>query len=136
MIIRFDNTVHRAQVIALWKEVFGYDAAHNEPGLVIDKMIACDDLFFVAVLGGSVVGTIMAGYDGHRGWLYSLAVHSAHRKQGVGTALLSHAQEALVALGCDKINVQILDTNSAVRAFYEANGFFLEERISMGKRLI
>src|SRR5687768_16912726 len=65
----FDDGTHREQVVALWRSVFGYEAAHNDPGLSIDrKMAVADGLFFVALVGGEVAGTIMAGYDGHRGW--------------------------------------------------------------------
>ena len=126
---------HRKQVIALWKAVFGYEAIHNEPGLVIDKKIAVDDLFYVAVNEGIVLGTIMGGYDGHRGWIYSVAVHPDNRKQGVGTELLNHVQERLASLGCIKVNIQIVEGNGDVQTFYRANGFAVEERISMGKHL-
>lgn len=62
----FVNAAHRSQVVGLWETVFGYEAAHNNPSLVIDKKIEVDDqLFFVAVADSAVVGTIMAGYDGH-----------------------------------------------------------------------
>ena len=77
----------------------------------------------------------MAGYDGHRGWIYSLAVHPKQRQQGVGSMLLAFAEQSLVRLGCFKVNLQILETNEAVRKFYEANGFAVEARLSMGKRL-
>ena len=63
------------QVFALWDIVFGYSTAHNAPSLAIEKQIAVNDkLFFVALSGASVVGTVIAGYDGHRGWIYSLGV--------------------------------------------------------------
>ncbi|MEZ6143996.1 MAG: hypothetical protein R3B91_00905 [Planctomycetaceae bacterium] len=82
----FENAEHRGQVIALWQSVFGYESAHNEPGLVIDQKVAFDDrLFFVAVAEDAVVGTIMAGYDGHRGWIYSLAVAPNHLIGPIGT---------------------------------------------------
>ena len=71
-IFAFENGCHREQVVRLWEQVFGYQAAHNNPALVIDRKLAvADGLFFVAVSEGVVVGTIMAGYDGHRGWIYS-----------------------------------------------------------------
>lgn len=135
-ITSYIDTAHRTQVIALWDTVFGYETAHNAPGLAIDKKLAAqDDLFFVAVVQNRVVGTAIAGYDGHRGWLYSVAVHPAQRKQGLGKALIKHAEAALSARGCMKINLQILAHNHAVAAFYESLGYAVEERISMGKRL-
>lgn len=135
-ILVYDDTVHRAQVITLWEQVFGYDAPHNEPSLALDRKLAVkDDLLFIALVDGTVVGTIMAGYDGHRGWLYSLAVLPTHRHAGLGSALVEHAEHALRALGCLKLNLQVTQTNAAVVAFYETLGYSTEPRISMGKRL-
>jgi len=133
-IIPYNNAVHRGQVISLWESVFHYDAAHNKPALAIDKKIAVDDgLFFVAVDGDTAVGTLMAGYDGHRGWIYSVAVAPSHRRQGVGSRLVWHAESALAALGCVKINLQIMESNQPVAEFYASLGYSVEERISMGK---
>ena len=135
-IVAFSNNAHRDEVVNLWDLVFGYDAPHNSPGLVIDKKLAvADDLFFVAVAGGAVVGTIMAGYDGHRGWIYSMAVHPDYRNQAIGSQLLSLVEERLASHGCMKINLQIMEGNEQVRTFYEANGYSVERRISMGKKL-
>jgi ribosomal protein S18 acetylase RimI-like enzyme len=136
-ITSYDDGRHRRQVVALWETVFGYDAPHNEPALVIDRKLAVrDDLFFLALAEGAVVGTVLAGYDGHRGWLYSVAVHPSHRHQGLGRALVSHAERALVDRGCVKINLQIIAGNASVTAFYETLGFAVEERVSMGKRVL
>jgi ribosomal protein S18 acetylase RimI-like enzyme len=135
-IMPYMDAAHRSQVVALWKTVFGYEAAHNNPGLSIDKKIEVDDeLFFVAVAETTVVGTIMAGYDGHRGWLYALAVAPPHRRQGVGSLLVSHAERELTRKGCVKINLQILEGNESVTAFYAGLGFSVEKRVSMGKRI-
>ena len=135
-ITSYDDGRHRHQVVALWETVFGYDAPHNAPALVIDKKLAVrDDLFFLALAEGAVVGTVLAGYDGHRGWLYSVAVHPSHRHRGLGRALVSHAERALVDRGCVKINLQIIAGNASVTAFYETLGFAVEERVSMGKRV-
>ncbi len=133
----FVDADHRDQVMALWKTVFGYDAAHNEPGLVIDRKVAvADGLFFVGLVGSVVIGTIMAGYDGHRGWIYSLAVSHTHRRQGIGSRLVMHAEQALTSMGCMKINLQIMEGNESVAAFYSSLGYSVEKRISMGKRMM
>ena len=135
-IAHYDDTLHRAQVIALWKDVFGYDTPHNEPGLVIDRKVAVrDDLFFVALAEQTLVGTVLAGYDGHRGWLYSVAVDPSHRRMGVGKALVAHAELSLIAMGCPKINLQIIADNERVVAFYGMLGYDVEPRLSMGKRI-
>ena len=75
----------------------------------------------------------MAGYDGHRGWLYTIAVLQSYRRTGVGTALLRDAEARLLALGCPKINLQVLSGNAPACAFYEQLGYAIEERVSMGK---
>jgi ribosomal protein S18 acetylase RimI-like enzyme len=133
-IAQFQDAIHRNQVVALWETVFHYDTPHNRPGLVLDKKLAVqDELFFVALSNNQVVGTIMAGYDGHRGWIYSVAVSPSHRRQHIGSRLVSHAERALTAKGCVKINLQIMEGNESVSAFYASLGFRIEKRISMGK---
>lgn len=135
-ILEYNNVKHRDQVVTLWKDTFGYKAARNDPGFVIDQKIAMlDGLFFVATHKEGIVGTVMAGYDGHRGWIYAMAVHPGHRKKGIASLLLSHAERRLASLGCVKINLQILKGNTDVQRFYRFNGYVLEDRISMGKEI-
>ncbi len=74
----------------------------------------------------------MAGYDGHRGWLYAVAVSPEHRRSGIGTQLVKHAMQVLKELGCIKVNLQIRSTSTEVAAFYESLGFAREDRLSMG----
>lgn len=121
---------------ALWREVLPDDAPHNEPASSIARKVRADDgLFFVAEVDSTVVGTVMAGYDGHRGWIYSLAVNPAYQRQGIATALMRQAEKALRNRGCPKVNLQIVSSNSDIAKFYETLGFALEDRVSMGKRL-
>lgn len=132
----FSDAAHRAKVLALWEAVFGYETAHNQPSLVIDKKLAVKDgLFFVALSGQEVTGTVMAGYDGHRGWIYSVAVSPAHRRRGIGSQLVCFAERALTNKGCVKVNLQIIAGNESVTAFYASLGFSVEKRTSMGKRI-
>ena len=132
----FNNRKHCDQVISLWNDVFGYEAAHNLSRIVINKKLEFGDgLFFVAIHQKVVVGTIMAGYDGHRGWIYSIAVGPENRHQSIESLMLSFAERKLMALGCMKINLQIMDGNEAVENFYLTNGYLTEKRISMGKSL-
>ncbi|NNA56124.1 GNAT family acetyltransferase [Pseudomonas koreensis] len=136
VIADYSNEHHRIPVMALWETVFGYETAHNTPSLAIDKKLAVEDgLFFVALAENDVVGTVLAGYDGHRGWLYSVAVHPAHRRKGLGAQLVNHAERALTLRGCMKINLQIVSTNESVKTFYESLGYSTEPRISMGKKV-
>ena len=127
-------TIHdRAGVIALWERVFPDDPPHNAPAKVFDAKLAMrDGMLFVATDADTVIGTAMAGYDGHRGWLYAVAVLPGHRRRGIGAALVRHAVGALRKAGCTKVNLQIRATNLTVRGFYESLGFEIEDRLSMG----
>lgn len=132
----YDDGIHRVQVMGLWKRVFGYPDPRNDPALVIDKKLAAGDgLLFVAEEDREVVGTVMAGYDGHRGWIYSMAVKPERRCEGIGTRLLERAEGELRTLGCVKINLQISGTNEGVERFYVKNGYRTEDRTSMGKEI-
>ncbi len=132
MEIRRYRETDRPQVVALWKRAFPNDPPRNEPNRMIDAKLAVDDLIFVAVEAGSIIGAAIAGYDGHRGWLYSVAVDESLRRKRVGSALIRHAIGVLRGLGCIKINLQVRSTNAAVVAFYQSLGFEVEDRISMG----
>jgi ribosomal protein S18 acetylase RimI-like enzyme len=122
--------------VDLWERVFAYKAARNAPRLVIDKKLAVDDgLFFVAISEDRVIGSIMAGYDGRRGWIYLLSVDPKYRRRGHGSQLLRFAESRLTSLGCVKINLQITDRNGLVEEFYEYNGYSTEPRICMGRTI-
>jgi ribosomal protein S18 acetylase RimI-like enzyme len=136
MHVRAYQDADEAAVIALWNEVLPDSAPHNDPATSLRKKVAVErDLLFVATVGGAVVGTVMGGYDGHRGWVYSVAVSPTHRRAGIGTALLRRLEQALVERGCLKVNLQVRASNAAVVAFYRTLGYTIEERVSMGKRL-
>lgn len=123
-------------VIALWREVLPDNAPHNDPATAIRKKLEVEHhLFFVADVDGKVVGTVMGGYDGHRGWIYSVAVRPQYRRRGIGGTLIRRLEEALTKRGCLKINLQVRTSNASVIAFYEKLGYVVEERVSMGKRL-
>ena len=125
-------------MVALWSGIFvdGYEAPHNDPEVSIDLKTAYDrELFLVAVDGDRLVGTVMGGYDGHRGWIYSLAVDSNERHRGIGTELMAEAERRLKERGCLKVNLQVMPDNEGVVQFYRELGFSVEDRLSMGKRL-
>ncbi|KTB78347.1 GNAT family acetyltransferase [Pseudomonas syringae] len=135
-IVEYSDLHHRLSVIQLWKTVFNDSQPHNRPDLSIDKKLAVEDrLFFVSMVNDAVAGTILAGYDGHRGWLYSVAVDPQQRGKGLGSALVKHAEQALIERGCVKINLQIHTFNEAVQAFYKTLGYTEEAIISMGRRI-
>ena len=123
-------------VVELWNEVLPTSSPHSEPSKAIELKLAFQkELFFVAVAESAVAGTVMGGYDGHRGWIYSLAVVPKFQRSGVGTALVQHVEGELARLGCLKINLQIRSSNKAVVDFYTKRGYQLEDWVGLGKRL-
>lgn len=136
MQIRYYQDRDAQAVIALWNLVMAPRAPHNDPATNIrKKQEVADDLFFVATIDEQVIGTVMGGYDGHRGWIYSVAVDPEYHRQGIGSALLRHVEAALLQRGCLKINLQVRTSNTEVIAFYAKLGYEVEEIVSMGKRL-
>ena len=119
---------------ALWREAFPDDQPRHRAEVVIPAKLAFQpDLLLVARDQDRVVGSVMVGYDGHRGWINRLAVLKARRAQGVGALLMREAEDRLRALGCGKINLQVRAANRAVVDFYRSLGYDVEERISMSK---
>ena len=92
------------------------------------------DMFLVGSIGSKVVATVMAGYDGHRGWINYMAVDTANQKRGFGRRLMAEAEARLREKGCPKINLQVRNTNADVVEFYRAIGYSVDDVVSMGKR--
>lgn len=133
--IRTYRNIDQQEVIALWREC-GLVVPWNDPVKDIQrKLEALPELFLVGSVDRDIVGTVMAGYDGHRGWINYLAVSPRHRKQGYGRILMDHAKRKLEALGCPKINLQVRSSNSEAVEFYRRLGFEVDDVVSMGKRL-
>jgi ribosomal protein S18 acetylase RimI-like enzyme len=147
--IRVFTEADTEAVLALWLQAFPEyndpSRPHRNPRLAIaNKLGTQPELFFVATRDESdddsddesaIVGTVMAGYDGHRGWLYSLAVAPGARRHGIGTRLVRHAENALAAMGCLKLNLQVLTDKPEVLAFYDRLGYRADAVVSLGKRL-
>lgn len=128
------RSCHFDGVDRLWRQAFPHDAPRNRAAAAIPlKLAVQSDLFLVALENGEVTGSIMAGFDGYRGWLNRVAVFQTHRGKGIGEALVREAERRLLAMGCQKINLQILGGNDAVAGFYRRLGYEVEDRISMGK---
>ncbi|WP_419902232.1 GNAT family acetyltransferase [Kiloniella sp.] len=126
----------KAGVINLWQEDEPNPSPWNDPALALrQKEEFQPGLLYIAEEGGEVVGTTMAGYDGHRGWIYGVVVSPAHRRKGIATSLLNFAEKELAKLGCNKLNLQVRDGNEGAVALYQSLGFAIEPRVSMGKRL-
>ncbi|MFS0714440.1 GNAT family acetyltransferase [Microbacterium sp. 2P01SA-2] len=129
-------------VVELWHEV-GLTRPWNDPRADIRRKLTVQpELFLVAVdqpvdgTAEAVVGSVMAGYDGHRGWLYYLASAPSHRGLGVGRALVAEAERRLEAMGCPKVQLMVRAENEAVRGFYDELGYEPFTVWSTGKRLV
>lgn len=124
-------------VVLLWQEA-GLTRPWNDPVADIGRKLQVDDGLFVVAedADGAIVGTVMAGYDGHRGWIHYLGVRSDQQGTGLGATLVEQAEDALLALGCAKVQLQVRPENSAVLGFYERLGYAPYDAISLGKRLV
>lgn len=123
-------------VIALWQAT-GLTRSWNNPHLDIQRKLTVQpELFLVAVEGDEIVGTVMAGYDGHRGWLYYLASDPLRRGQGIARDLVTAAEELLLELGCPKVQLMVRPDNADVLGFYDSLGYERFDTTTTGKRLI
>ena len=124
-----------AAVIALW-DATGLNVSYNDPALDIPRCVmAPNAALFVGRIGPTLVGTVMAGNDGHRGWLYRLAVAPEHQRMGLGRKLVAHAESWLAGQGVPKVNLMIRDQNVSVRDFYLRLGYAVAPRMVMQKGL-
>ena len=122
-------------IIALWGAC-GLLRPWNDPHKDIARKLTMQrELFLVGSVADQIVATVMAGYDGHRGWINYLAVDPMHRRQGFARLLVTEVEERLRGLGCAKVNLQIRRDNREAIAFYARVGFAEDEVVSMGKRL-
>ena len=133
MHIRYYTNEDNKQVILLWQKVFFDAPLWAEPSILLTNKLEVDNLVFVAEDNGKVIGSSMAGYDGHSGWVYSVAVEPQHRMKGVGKELVHFATEVLKGLGAIKVGLQVDSHNKGVIEFYKSIGFEIEDRINMSK---
>jgi ribosomal protein S18 acetylase RimI-like enzyme len=123
-------------VVSLWNRC-GLVRPQNDPRKDIQrKLTVRPDLFLVGVMDGHVVATVMAGFEGHRGWLNYLAVDPPLQRRGLARELVTAAEERLRSTGCPKINLQIRASNLGVIEFYRRIGYTTDDVVSMGKRLV
>ena len=123
-------------VVALWEET-GLTRPWNDPREDIRRARAVwPELLLVATDQDALVGTVMAGYDGHRGWLYYLATSPERRGEGLGRRLVEEAESRLLALGCPKVMLMVRAGNDAVLEFYDGLDYTRESTLLTGKRLI
>lgn len=123
-------------VIALWRDC-GLLRPWNDPHKdIARKKAAQRELFLVARRGPDLVASVMAGYEGHRGWVYYLAVAPLAQRQGHGEALMHEVERRLLERGCPKINLMVRASNAGVIDFYRRLGYSVDDVVALGKRLI
>jgi len=133
-IVRY-NRKYQAAIVDLWKEC-NLVVPQNDPIEDIQKKLEFQpDLFLIALLDGQLVGSVMVGYEGHRGWLNYLAVLPTYQKRGYGRKLVANAIMELRKLGCLKVNIQVRNSNPSAIAFYKHLGFQDDNVVSLGMRL-
>jgi ribosomal protein S18 acetylase RimI-like enzyme len=109
----------------------------NDPHKDIQRKLTVQpELFLVGALDAYVIATVMAGFDGHRGWVNYLAVAEKYRRRGLGRMLMQRVEQQLKDMGCPKLNMQVRSSNEAVLATYERLGYAKDQAVSLGKRLI
>src|ERR1700677_4645155 len=133
--IRGYRSDDRNDLVALW-QLGGLTRAWNDPDRDIDRKVAKDpDNLLVLEVDDRLIGSVMVGYDGHRGWINYLVVHPDHRGTGLGRVLMHEAERRLGALGCPKVNLQVRSSNRSAIAFYRRVGYSVDDVVSMGRRL-
>ena len=133
--IRSYKTTDEQGVIDLWSQC-GLVMPWNNPKRDIErKLHENPDLFFVGEMGGEIVSTCMSGYDGHRGWIYYLAVKPELQRKGLASAIMKHAEKALTDLGCPKIDLMVRNSNLGVIEFYHKIGYKDDPVVVLSKRL-
>jgi len=135
-VIRAFGLADRDRVVELWHAA-GLTRPWNDPHKDIERKLTTQpELFLVYEDDEETIGTAMIGYDGHRGWVYYLAVAAERRGTGIARALMAEAERLLIERGCPKIMLMVRSDNTAVIDLYEHLGYAVESTKVLGKRLI
>jgi len=122
-------------LVSLWA-LCGLTRPWNDSYLDIERKIGVDANGLLVLEDDSrLIGAVMVGYDGHRGWINYLAVHPDHRRRGLGRALMAAAEHRLAEFGCPKVNLQVRASNQEAVAFYRRIGYSVDDVVSMGRRI-
>ena len=122
-------------MVQLWTDC-GLVVPWNNPQRDIHRKLEVQpEMFLVGCIAGKVIATVMAGYDGHRGWINYLAVHPNYQQAGIGKRIVEEAEVRLRAVGCPKVNLQVRSTNTNVIQFYRKIGYKTDDVVSLGKHL-
>lgn len=125
------------EVYSLWKEVFpaNTDVSYSRERV---EFFLCRNpgTSFIARIGGRIVGAVLAGNDGRRGYIHHLGLSEDCRGRGIGRMLLQRAEEALAALGIDKVNLLVFTDNESAKVFYEKVGYSKRDDIDFFSKWI
>lgn len=136
MEIRIFKEADRQAVIDLWQRC-DLTRPWNDPNKDIDRKVQFQPgLFYVGTVSNRVVATAMAGYDGHRGSVFYLAISPDCQGMGLGRQLMAHIESVLIELGCPKLNTAVRSSNERVLGFYDRLDYAKDDVVGLGKRLI
>ncbi|MEG3080505.1 GNAT family acetyltransferase [Halomonas sp. 5021] len=136
MDIRAFKSANRSAVIELW-QACGLTRPWNDPDKDISRKLNVQpELFFIGEVDGKVIASAMAGYDGHRGSVFYLAVSPDYQHRGYGKLMMHRIEDALEAMGCPKLNIVVRSSNEKVLEFYDHLGYAADDVVILGKRLI
>lgn len=114
----------------LWKRCEGMGLSAADEPCAFKRFLARNpETCFVAVEEGQVIGTVLGGSDGRRGYLYHLAVDPAKRKRGIGKALVDHCLTAMQAAGIQKCHLLVMGTNLSGQQFWLHEGWKFHSKI-------
>lgn len=126
---RFDEAV------ALWRDA-ELTRPWNDPEADLRRALdGPSSTVLVVVEDGELVATAMVGHDGHRGWIYYLAVRNAARRRGLGAALVGACERWLAERDVPKVNLMIRGDNTAAAGFYDALGYAHDDVVVRSRRL-
>lgn len=125
----------REAIVELWREA-GLTRPWNDPIADFDMALTGPaSAVLAARVDGRLAGSVMVGFDGHRGWVYYLSVAPARRGEGIGRALMEESERWLAARGCPKIQLMVRGDNAGARGFYTALGYAVQDVVTIGRRL-
>jgi ribosomal protein S18 acetylase RimI-like enzyme len=125
----------RAEAVALWQAA-GLTRPWNDPGA--DFNLALSNPTSVILLArdnAALIGSVMVGFDGHRGWVYYLAVDPGCLKSGTGRMLMKASEDWLAQLGCPRIRLMVRTDNLTALGFYKAIGYEDQDVVTLGRTL-
>ncbi len=135
IVIRSYRESDNREIIKLWKEC-DLVVPWNDPQRdIARKKTVQSELFLIGLIQEEIIATAMVGYDGHRGWVYYLAVKPNYQQQEVGKQMMKEAENRLLEIGCPKLNIMVRTTNLDVINFYKAIGYKVDAVTNLGKRL-